>query len=162
MNTKTSKTTKSSDIKRLEDRMTKIDSDISELKQLLIGRKEDDLEKANITLKSRAVDDIIENFDFNRVASVMESLDWEWYDPKIQKSIVPSADKIKEMAIGMLHDAWAGLDITPYDASGWKEYMVSTGGLEAWVAENGKDVVKPERYVKLRFILEEWDVEPGD
>ena len=46
---------------------------------------------------NKMIDDIIENFDFKRVHSVMEHLNWKWIDKG-----VPSIDDLKDTARHLL------------------------------------------------------------
>jgi hypothetical protein len=43
--------------------------------------------------KQEQIDDIMDNFDFNRVARVMDFLDWKWY---MKEYRVPAESEIRK------------------------------------------------------------------
>jgi hypothetical protein len=49
---------------------------------------------------NKMIDDIMDNFDFNRVQTAMEALDWRWASEG-----VPSIKQLKETAVYLLKSA---------------------------------------------------------
>jgi hypothetical protein len=87
--------------------------------------------------KKKAIKKILEEFNFERVHTAMEALNWWWYNTGGK---VPSIEELKRTANGLLTDvAYA------------KHYKyISTGGFEASYVDGVLD---------LRFILTHWDEE---
>jgi hypothetical protein len=95
--------------------------------------------------------DIIDNFDFDRVHNVMDYLNWQW----ATCSGVPTIEELKEKAISLLRDA-SELRLGGYkDTHHELPIMCSTGGLEAkaWCDEDKTQIVGLE----LKFVLTSWD-----
>ena len=75
----------------------------------------------------KVLDEIFDNFDFEKVKSVMDALDWKWdglarFDPtdnfKLKKGFyVPTLDEIKQFAANLL-----------WDCVNMKDVVVATGG----------------------------------
>jgi len=103
------------------------------------------------------IDDIMDNFDFNRVQSAMEALDWQWAGEG-----VPSIDRLRETAVYLLKGA-SRLRLGEYLDSYWEEGIINgTGGFQATAY---CDEAKTKIIVlDLKFILTEWDseVKEGD
>jgi len=84
--------------------------------------------------------DIITNFDFNKVAMIMDKLDWVWvFDGNIRR--VPSAIDIRHQSRQLLKDIIR---------SKRKSFVIGCGGLEAEKIDN--------EYLTLRFIAEAYEV----
>lgn len=90
------------------------------------------------------IDEIMDNFDFDKVHKAMEALDWEWvkdgYDkdkPMLEQMSVPDVSTIRRQARRHLKEVIEG-----------NLYAVGTGGLKAtW----------HEGVLSLEFILAEWE-----
>lgn len=80
------------------------------------------------------IEQIMENFDFEKVHKVMVALEWEWHFGR-GASGIPSVYTLKEEASRLLSDAWM------------TKTTVSTGGFSA---------VYDDCYITLSFIVEEW------
>lgn len=78
------------------------------------------------------VENIMDEFDFDRVHKTMKSLNWEWRDKG-----VPDITEIRENAIYILNRAYES-------ESGY----CATGGFEAKVTKHG---------VSLKFVVADWD-----
>ena len=107
-------------------------------------------------LKVIVSDDILDNFDFQKVSNVMASLDWKW--AKVggrNETGVPTALDIKNQARAMLLDAWFKLDEEPFDENDAREFTISTGGLEVFVQEWRDENDETRFSGSLKFILEE-------
>ena len=107
----------------------------------------------------RVLDDIIDNFDFDKVKVVMDNLDWKWCGMKradIQtgewelkvESDVPTLDEIKQLAANLLWDL----------ANDPENTFCATGGFRA-----EKDFSDPNSpWMRLSFEVTDWDVEFGE
>jgi len=99
------------------------------------------------------LEDIIDNFDFDRVHNVMDYLNWQW----TTCSGVPTIEELKEKAISLLRDA-SELRLGGYkDTHHESPIICSTGGFEAkaWCDEDKTQIVGLE----LKFVLTSWDSE---
>lgn len=85
------------------------------------------------------IQDILEDFNFQKVHDVMERLDWKWV---MTKYGVPTIDELKREAKRLLIDACV------------EKTCVATGGFRA-VYEAGETPDDPETYIALEFIIEE-------
>ena len=85
------------------------------------------------------IQDILEDFNFQKVHDVMEQLDWKW---AMTKYGVPTLDELKSEAKRLLIDACV------------EKTCVATGGFRA-VYEAGETPDDPETYIALEFIIEE-------
>ena len=81
------------------------------------------------------VDDIMDNFDFDKVHNVMVELDWGWGDSDGNLSI-PEIWELKKSARRLLKESME------------EGLCVATGGFQ---------VDKDGDYISLKFIVEEWD-----
>lgn len=99
--------------------------------------------------------DILKNFDFAQVETMMRSVNWEWAN---SEAGIPTVDELRSEAERLLNDAWKDLDTKEYDAYGWREWTVATGGIEVWVCE-GNEKNDFQRLADLKFVGEEWRVE---
>ena len=98
------------------------------------------------------IDGIIDNFDFNRVMTVMDALHWRW----IGKNDTPTKQELIDSASERLHSAIEQVlspNNTEHRDIGW---ISSSGGFqaEAWKTKKG-NLAK----LKLQFIVSEWDEE---
>jgi hypothetical protein len=94
------------------------------------------------------IQDILEDFNFQKVHDVMEQLDWKW---AMTKYGVPTLDELKSEAKRLLIDACI------------EHTCIATGGFRA-VYEAGETPDDPETYIALEFIIEECEgfVADGD
>jgi len=98
------------------------------------------------------IDDIMDDFDFIKVQTVMEALNWQWAGKG-----VPSIKQLKETAVYLLKGA-AELRLGDYLESHWEQGIInSTGGFQAtaYCDENKTKITM----LDLRFVLEEQDSE---
>jgi hypothetical protein len=106
---------------------------------------------------NQMIDDILDNFDFIKVQTVMEALNWQWTGEG-----VPSIDQLKEKAVYLLKGA-AKLRLEEYLDSYWEEGIINgSGGFQAtaYCNEAKTQIIA----LDLKFVLEEWDseVKEGD
>ena len=100
------------------------------------------------------INDIIEEFDFDKVQSAMEHLCWKWRGEDV------TIDMLKETAIELLKDA-SKSRLNYFKDSHWQLGITcGTGGLQA-TACCDEDKTKITN-LDLKFILEEWDVDLED
>lgn len=84
------------------------------------------------------IQDILEDFNFQKVHDVMKQLDWKW---AMTKYGVPTLDELKSEAKRLLIDACV------------EKTCVATGGFRAVYEKGTPD--DPEPYIGLEFIIEE-------
>jgi hypothetical protein len=100
------------------------------------------------------INDIIEEFDFDKVQSAMEHLCWKWRGEDV------TIDMLKETAIELLKDA-SKSRLNYFKDSHWQLGITcGTGGLQA-TACCDEDKTKITN-LDLKFVLEEWDVDLED
>ena len=89
-----------------------------------------------------AVENILDEFDFNRVQKTMEALDWQWWDV----DGVPSISDLRRRARSLLEDVYLKSD----------EHLVttSTGGFEASRVMMVGDLNK---YLSMKFVVADCD-----
>jgi len=99
---------------------------------------------------NQMIDDIMDNFDFNRVQTTMDALDWQWAGEE-----VPSIDRLRETAVYLLKGA-SRLRLGEYLDSYWEEGIINgTGGFQATAyCDEAKIKIIA---LDLKFILTEWD-----
>jgi len=96
--------------------------------------------------KEKAINEIIEEFDFEKVKSVMEYLKWTW-DSVNNETGIPSTGKLVKRAESLLNEAWdKSLEYK-------EDYMVSTGGFKAQ-AYYDNELFR----IDLTFELSSWSV----
>lgn len=91
--------------------------------------------------KKELIDEIIFNFDFEKVEKVMKALDWEWFQVGI-----PSQVQAADQAARLLGEA--------YDDAKENGNIITmgTGGFGATAHPIGKEI-----YLELKFIVTQWD-----
>jgi hypothetical protein len=106
------------------------------------------MKKKKLTQKEM-VDNIMDNFDFERVHNTMHLLDWRWAEIG-----VPSEEKIKR-------EAWKHLDraieqvLSPYNTESKDvAYMSASGGLVARAWKTNKNNLSR---LELDFVLTGWE-----
>jgi hypothetical protein len=94
----------------------------------------------------------MDNFDFIKVQTAMEALDWQWAGKG-----VPSIKQLKETAVYLLKGA-AELRLGDYLESHWEQGIInSTGGFQATAfCDEAKTKVVA---LDLKFVLADWDSE---
>jgi len=83
----------------------------------------------------KAVDNIMDWFDFERVHKTMRALRWEWIGAEEK---IPCQGEIRERARQLLTDAIQS------------EMSIGSGGLQV-------TYIPGEGFLKLEFIVSEWD-----
>ena len=86
--------------------------------------------------QQKAIDDIMDNFDFHKVHLVMDFMNWQW-----KNAGVPDVSELKKLARRLLRDSIN------------EKTMVSTGGFVATYEEHDEVGIA----LDLKFVLEEWE-----
>lgn len=96
--------------------------------------------------KEKAIENIIENFNWEKVHKTMVALDWTWYDSEGE---VPTIGALFNCAIKLLHDAYDGAERFK------SNYRVGTGGFyaRATVDEETKEIYE----LRLTFEVSSWE-----
>lgn len=96
--------------------------------------------------KQKAIDDIVENFQWGKVHKTMEALGWTWYDSGGE---TPTIGMLFKCAEGLLRGAYDGAEKDKTD------YICATGGFRATatVDEETKEVIE----LRLAFEVCNWD-----
>lgn len=92
------------------------------------------------------VDSILDEFDFDKVRTVMKALNWTYFD----STEVPTISRIYRMARNLL--------IAAYAAEPSPEWATACGGFEVTRYMYPGDT---EKYVTLKFVVTEWS-NPND
>ena len=87
------------------------------------------------------IDEVIDNFNFERVHITMNALDWQWQTTRNDGMELPSIARLKAMARHLLTEATT-------------EKTVGSGGFQA---EYHIDLNSKQEYYSLKFILCEAD-----
>jgi hypothetical protein len=107
--------------------------------------------KSPLLKEKEMIENIINNFDFDRCLKVMEFLNWEWWCPNDSILKIPNMDELKESAKGKLHRAIEGCKELK---KGEYSYNVSSGGFKASAFKNRYGHIN---FLTLEFILTEWE-----
>ena len=96
--------------------------------------------------KSKAINDIVENFNWEKVHKTMTALNWIWHDSEGE---APSIGALFKCATDLLHHAYDGAEKEKAD------YMAGTGGFyaRALVDEETKEIIE----LRLAFEVCNWD-----
>jgi hypothetical protein len=112
------------------------------------------------------IDEILQEFDFNKVHYVMQELNWTWVKQPVNgfKSFediehaemgVPSLDRIKMAAVERI---WSAIDEAqnPINSENSEDcpYTCSSGGFQATVYKDKEGLIS---LIALEFVLTEWD-----
>ncbi len=99
------------------------------------------------------IQEIMDEFDFDRVHEVMKHLDWKWYMGDYS-TYVPTVRQIKERVFKQLNEV-------KEEAKSRKcNTIIATGGFESEAFYN-KDTGKVD-YFTLKFVVEEWEAGKDD
>jgi hypothetical protein len=93
-------------------------------------------------MRIEQVEDLLDEFDFDKVKKVMDFLEWHYWD---------SPDK--EVSIGEIRRMARYLLETAYTADPSPEFMTGSGGFEVTRYMYPGDHTK---YISLKFVVTEW------
>ena len=96
-------------------------------------------------MKEKLIEDILENFDFDKVKKTMNFLGWTW--AKLQD--VPTTYQIMKSARERLEGAYNNA------MKNKKDSCLSSGGLRAFAEYNKKSKVVD--FLQLDFVLTSWE-----
>lgn len=127
-----------------EDKLVELEEKVNELGRVLKDIR-DEFQSKNkeyrLTFTQRAkIRDIMENFDFKKVHTIMEQLGWKWASCRFG---VPTMEELKGEAKRLLTEACVA------------KTHISTGGFRAVFEECWPG--DPNPYVGLEFILEDYE-----
>lgn len=123
-----------------------------------IKELEKELDGKDLEMKRKlALQEILDNFDYEKVERVCNFLNWQVYDPTTKgedsDSYVPvTVDMLIKDTERFAKDCWKAFDT----GEAKEEYMVGSGPLELWWCECKEGV-----FAHLKFVCEDWRVEPG-
>jgi hypothetical protein len=100
--------------------------------------------------KTKMISEIMEEFDFQRVRTTMNALNWTWRGSKQP----PTLSELQETAEDLLISAIDGIQ-RERDMQPNVSYCAGTGGFEA-IAILGEDLKVCQ--LSLKFIVSEWDI----
>lgn len=109
--------------------------------------------------KEELINEVLDNFDFEKVHKVMTFLDWKWTSLSDATNEVPSIAKLDRSAQQYLEMAYDGLAEASYEDN---EYMVGSGGFEARAKRYHSGLDKPDILMTLSFNLAEWEAATYD
>lgn len=91
----------------------------------------------------KTIDDIMDNFDFDKVHDTMELLGWCWVDHDTKAFEIPHVSELRKRARSLMKEAMA---------SSRASYGIATGGFQVdKITEEGGT------YLSLSFVLTSWD-----
>jgi len=96
--------------------------------------------------KQKAIDNIIENFNWEKVYNAMYALGWTWHDSEGE---TPSVGALFRCATRLLHEAYDGAEKEKCD------YVMATGGFRAQALVN--DDTKEVESLRLSFEVCNWE-----
>ena len=96
--------------------------------------------------REQLIDEIVENFNWDKVYKTMEALSWTWVDGEGE---TPSTGKLITTATRLLRDAYDGAEEEQYTN------LIGTGGFEAVCHVDEDGIYRLE----LRFVVASWDVD---
>lgn len=122
---------------------------LDEAKKLL-GNKDKEMKR------KLALQEILDNFDFEKVERVCNFLKWEVHDPRGKEngydSLVPvTVDMLISDTERFAKECWKAFDT----GEAKEEYFIGGGPLELWWCECDEGV-----FAHLKFVCEDWRVEP--
>jgi hypothetical protein len=125
--------------------------ELMQLQSLLNKMNPKPTEKVYLDPTNKMIDNIILEFDFIKVQSAMEALNWKWL------AGVPTIEDLRNEAHRLLRGA-ANSRLYMFKDEHWEQGIQnSTGGFEAiaWCDENKTKIIRLE----LKFVLTSWDDE---
>ena len=96
--------------------------------------------------REQLIDEIVENFNWDKVYRTMDALGWTWVDSEGE---TPSIVKLITTATRLLRDAYDGA------VKEQQTYLSGTGGFEAVCYVDNDGMYRLE----LRFVVASWDVD---
>ena len=102
------------------------------------------------------IEDIIKDFDYKKVHSVMVFLGWKWsghtfiqYGETNDGTFIPNIDMLTKASLKMMFKA---VDDVEKDVKETSQYYTASGGFRVSVFKENKII----NYINLEFILTDW------
>ena len=128
--------------------------ELKQLQTLLNKMNPQSTEKVHLDPVNKMIDEIMEEFDFDKVQNVMDYLGWKWVGEYV------TVDMLKKTAKRLLRDA-AESRLGRFKNEHWEQGIIcGTGGFQAMAFCN-EEKTKIEA-LQLKFVLTEWDAEIED
>lgn len=89
------------------------------------------------------IDDIMDNFDFEKVHEAMNLLGWRWWTQKTDSLDIPDIPRLRKVARRLMQDAMG---------SHMSSYSTGTGGFQV-----DKTTEEGKVFLSLSFVLTSWD-----
>jgi len=89
------------------------------------------------------IDDIMDNFDFDKVHETMTLLGWRWWIRETDSIDIPDIPRLRTRARGLMKEAMA---------SSLSSYRIAIGGFQV-----DKTTEEGKTYLSLSFVLTSWD-----
>ena len=109
--------------------------------------------------KEELINEVLDNFDFDKVHKVMTFLDWKWVNCSEGTCEVPSISRMIRTVQRYLSQAYDGLASNKHDSN---EYMLGSGGFEIWAKRFPVGLDKPDILLTLNFNLASWEAATYD
>ena len=109
--------------------------------------------------KQELINEVLDNFDFEKVHKVMTFLEWKWFSYSESTIEVPSIAKLVRTAQQYLEMAYAGLEKIEHNEH---SYMVGSGGFEAQAKRYPACLDKPDVLLTLTFNLASFEAATYD
>lgn len=109
--------------------------------------------------KQELINEVLDNFDFEKVHKVMTFLDWKWFSYSESTMEVPSIAKLVRTAQQYLEMAYDGLEKIEHNEH---SYMVGSGGFEAQAKRYPAGLDKPDVLLTLTFNLASFEAATYD
>lgn len=102
------------------------------------------------------IDEVMDNFDFRKVADVMQHLKWTWYDCKDVNNI-PEENTLRGRVRGELKKLLEKMN-QHLDSAEYLDGYYHCGGFvinTKWDTSSNEE--PPEKYLNVSFVLTDWD-----
>lgn len=120
------------------ERLNNLENAINEIKTILLGKKDMGSPVVKENKYQYLIDEIMEQFDFNKVHEVMTFLDWKWVTKR--GHVIPTLDEIRAEANRLLGQAVM------------EQTTIATGGFKAQFVDSPDG---EEPFLGLEFIVED-------
>lgn len=104
-----------------------------------------------IERENKMINDILENFDFEKCRKAMQAVNWTW----AFENAVPSIERLRKAAENRLRDS---MELAKKGTDSKSTYFVSSGGLKGNAWRNRYGHIEA---IRLEFVLTDWDAD-GD
>lgn len=99
---------------------------------------------------SEVIDNIIENFEWEKVRRAMLINEWTWATINGE---TPTINQLKEVAISLLEE------VAVQGMTKGKDYTISTGGFEAVLKFYDDEYDERIANLELKFVIDSWESE---